>query len=349
MGKERTAREPALPRRREMKHPVTRDRVRQALRSAGQVSLIVLATLVVAEIALRIVNPRIFREDRSERSLTFDYDAELGWAPVPNSSSSVTMERTIHARHNSLGLRDIEFERDARPTMLFIGDSMVWGADAEASERFTDILRSRIANYTTVNAGVSGFGTDQQYLWLQRLWPKIEPAVVVLTFCTANDRLDNATNVRYGGNRKPYFATAADGTLELRGQPVPKSRQLYIRQDWLVRHVWLARLAVTAYVEIRHRQVWVPDPTERLVGKIRDFAAARGARLLVGLQLHDDKLVRYLQAEKIPFVTFDSAEVYSGHSGAHWTPAGHQLVADRMLELLAENRIVDAAGGSVVR
>ena len=330
----------------EMRHAITRERVHQALRSTGQVLLVALATLAAIEIVLRFSEPRILREDRTERSLTYGHDAELGWAPTPNSSSDVTMERTIHAQHNSLGLRDIEFERDSRPTMLFIGDSMVWGADAEAEERFTDLLRSRIAGYATVNAGVSGFGTDQEYLWLQRIWPKIEPAVVVLTFCTANDRSDNSTNVRYGGSRKPYFATAADGTLELRGQPVPKSRQLYFRQDWLVQHVWLARLFMTAYVEIRHRQLHVTDPTERLVGKIRDFVEANGARLLVGLEFADDKLVRYLQAESIPFVSFDGAEVYSGHSGAHWTPAGHKQVADRLLGLLTDNNLVDAANAS---
>jgi hypothetical protein len=329
-----------------MKHPITRERVHQALRSTAQVLLITLATLAAIEIVLRIIDPRIFREDKTERSLTYGYDAELGWVPTPNSSSDVTMERTIHVRHNSLGLRDIELARDSRPTMLFIGDSMVWGADAEANERFTDLLRSRIAGYITVNAGVSGFGTDQEYLWLQRIWPKIEPAVVVLTFCTANDRSDNGTNVRYGGNRKPYFATAADGTLELRGQPVPKSRQLYIRQDWLVHHLWLARLVVSAYVEIRYRQLHVPDPTERLVDKIRDFVEAHGARLIVGLEYSDDKLARHLQAERIPFVAFDGAEVYSGRSGAHWTPAGHRLVADRFLRLLTENNIVEAANAS---
>lgn len=332
-----------------MKHPITREQVNRGLRTTGLVSLIIFATLAACEIALRIADPRVFRQDRSERSLTYDYDAELGWVPTPNSSSLVTTERTIHARHNSLGLRDIEFERDARPRMLFIGDSMVWGVDAEANERFTDILRSRVANYTIVNAGVSGFGTDQQYLWLQRLWPKIEPAVVVLIFCTYNDRSDNATNVRYGGNRKPYFATDTDGTLVLRGQPVPKSRQLYIREDWLVRHLWLARLFVSAYVEIRHRQLSVPDPTERLIGKIHDFAATRGARLLVGLQVDDDKLVTYLQAERIPFVIFDGAEAYSARSGAHWTPAGHRLVADRLLGLLAENNIVGAANASTAQ
>ena len=323
-----------------MKHLITRERVRQTLRSAGIALCMTLATLAAIEILLRVVDLRILREGAGERSLTYRYDAELGWAPVPSSIPIITTARTIHAQHNSLGFRDIEFERDARPTMLFIGDSFVWGVDAEANERFTDLLRSRLSSTAIVNAGVSGYGTDQEYLLLQRIWPTFQPAVVVLIFCTANDRLDNGTNVRYDGYQKPYFATATDGTLMLRGQPVPKSRQLYIKQVWLVRHLWLARVVAFAYVEIRHPQVYVPDPTERIVSKIREFVEAHGARLIVGLQLSDDKLIQHLRAERIPFVAFNGAEAYSDLYGAHWTPAGHRLVAERLLELLSENNIV---------
>jgi hypothetical protein len=325
-----------------MMPPITRERVRLALRSAGMALLVTLATLAAIEIILRIVDLRILREGTSERSLAYRYDAELGWAPTPNSSSIVTTARTIHAQHNGLGFRDIEFKPDARPAILFIGDSFVWGVDAEANERFTDLLRSRISGNTIVNAGVSGYGTDQEYLLLQRIWPTIRPSAVVLIFCADNDRLDNGINVRYDGYRKPYFATAADGTLVLRGQPVPKSRQLYIKQDWLVRHLWLARLVVFAYVEIRHPQLFVPDPTEQIVGKMHEFVQAHGARLIVGLQHSDDKLIQHLQAEQIPFVTFNEAETYSNLYGAHWTPRGHSLVAERLLGLLSENNIVRA-------
>jgi hypothetical protein len=321
-----------------MMPPITRERVR----SAGIALLAALAAFAAIEIMLRIVDLRVLREGTSERTLTYRYDAELGWTPTPNSSSMVTTARTFRAQHNSLGFRDIEFKPDARPVILFIGDSLVWGVDAEADERFTELLRSRISSNTIVNAGVSGYGTDQEYLLLQRIWPMVRPSAVVLVFCTDNDRLDNGTNIRYDGYQKPYFATAADGTLVLRGQPVPKSRQLYIKQDWLVRHLWLARVVVFAYVEIRHPQLFVPDPTEQIVGKIHEFVQARGARLIVGLQHSDDKLIQHLQAERIPFVTFDEAEAYSNLYGAHWTPRGHILVAERLLGLLSENNIVRA-------
>jgi lysophospholipase L1-like esterase len=295
------------------------------------------------ELFLRVVDFRELREGVSERSLSYRYDAELGWAPVPGSSSIVANARTIHAQHNSLGLRDIEFRLDARPTIMFLGDSFVWGLDAEADERFTELLRTRIPSHKIVAAGVSGYGTDQEYLLLQRLWPKIQPAVVVLIFCTQNDRLDNSTNIRYEGYQKPYFTIASDGSLVLEGQPVPKSRLQYIKEDWLVRHLWLARLVSAVYLKIQHPVLFVPDPTERLVGKLRDFVQANGGKFLVGLQYRDPALMQYLQVNRIPFVSFDGAAFYPGEAaGSHWTPDGHRLVAERILGLLSENNIVKA-------
>jgi hypothetical protein len=324
----------------------TRERTMAKLRAAGVQLLLMLAMLLVFEGVLRVANFRILRDSSTERSLTYQYDAELGWAPVPNSSAVVTNERTIHARHNSLGLRDIEFVRDSRPAMLFIGDSFVWGLDSEADERFTDLLRTRLPGTNIVNAGVSGYGTDQEYLLLRRLWPKIEPKVVVLVFCTENDRFDNTSSVRYESYQKPYFATLSDGSLELRGQPVPKSRQVYIRENWLVRHSLVARVAAYNYIDLVHPAINVPDPTERLVGKVRDFVEAHGAKLVVGMQTSDQKLALYLGNEHIPFVAFDGAEAYSGPSGAHWTPHGQKLVADRLFDLLTANGLTGAEKAS---
>src|SRR5580693_1009953 len=307
-----------------------------ALRSALTVFLVAALTLAATELLLRIADFRELRQDASERSLAYGYDAELGWAPIPNSVTTVTTARTIHAAHNSLGFRDIEFSPDGRPVMLFIGDSFVWGVDAEANERFTDLLRSKLTQFTIVNAGVSGYGTDQEYLWLKRIWPKVRPAVVVLLFCTDNDRKDNGTNIRYGRYRKPYFEARPDGSLVLRGQPVPRSLQVMIRDNWLVRNLWLARLAVAAYVEISSPAVAVPDPTEQLVAEIDEFVGAHDAKLLVALQSRDDRLIAHLQARRIPFVTLDGAAAYGDQYGSHFTPAGHEFVSQRLLEFFGQ-------------
>jgi GDSL-like Lipase/Acylhydrolase family len=309
-------------------------RFRAVLRFASPLLLIIFVTLAATELLLRLADFRELRQDFSERSLAYGYDAELGWVPVPNAVSTVTTARTIQARNNSLGFRDIEFRPDERPVMLFIGDSFVWGVDAEASERFTDLLRDRLPQYQIANAGVSGYGTDQEYLWLKRIWPDIHPDVVVLFFCTDNDRKDNTTNVRYGRYRKPYFETASDGALRLVGQPVPKSLQLLIKESWLVRHLWLARVAALATVEISSAPVEVPDPTERLVSKIHEFVGSHDAKLLVALQSTDDRLVAQLRAERIPYVALDGAAAYGIQYGSHFTPEGHEFTSRRLLGLI---------------
>jgi len=311
--------------------------IRDFVRSAAVSLLITVATLAVTEILLRIADFRALRQDESERSLAYGYDAELGWAPTPNSVSTVTTARTIHARHNSLGFRDVEFEPDGRPVMLFIGDSFVWGVDAEAGERFTDLLRDRLPQFQIVNAGVSGYGTDQEYLWLQRIWDSVRPQAVVMVFCTDNDRLDNVSNLRYGRYRKPYFDTEPDGTLALKGQPVAKSLQPLIKDSWLARHLWLVRGAALAYVEISSPEVHVLDPTERLVSQIHDYVRAHDARLLVALQSSDGRLIARLKTEQIPFVTLDGAPAYSSQFGAHFTPEGHEFATRRLFGLLNES------------
>jgi hypothetical protein len=320
------------------------DRSRRSLLSLAAPLLMTIATLLVVELVLRVADFRELREGSSERSLSYQYDAELGWAPIPNSTSTVTNARTIHVRHNSLGLRDQEFLADGRPTMMFLGDSLVWGLDAEADERFSEILKHRLPNYRIVPAGVSGYGTDQEYLLLQRLWPTLRPAIVVLIFCTQNDREDNATNIRYEGYHKPYFAIGSDGELRRKGQPVPPSRLQYIQENWWVHHLWLARLANAAYLKMRHPLIYVPDPTERLVDEIQGFVERHGARFMVGLQTTDIGLVRHLQARRVPFVTFDGADFYPGAAvGGHWTPGGHVFVAERLMGLLKDSNAIRAA------
>ena len=300
-------------------------------------AVITFVTMAALEIILRVVDLRELREGVSERSLSYQYDTELGWMPVPGSSSNVTNARTIHAHHNSLGLRDEEFTLDTKPTIMFLGDSFVWGLDAEANERFTELLKPRIAGYKILAAGVSGYGTDQEYLLLKKLWRKVKPAVVVLIICTDNDRQDNSSNIRYEGYQKPYFTIASDGALRLQGQPVPKSRLQAIKEDWWVRYSWLVRLANAVYLKFRHPAVQVPDPTERLVDAIREFVEGSGSKFMVGLQKSDDGLVQHLQASHIPFVAFDGAAAYPGLGvGGHWTPEGHEFVAKRLLVALRQ-------------
>jgi len=263
-------------------------RSRHLARAVGLQVLLLLGTALIVELILRAVDLRELRDGYGVGAAAIHrYDPELGWLPVPNASATYHGSRTIAVRSNSIGLRDVEHDRSARPTVLFLGDSFTWGYDVGQNERFTELLRDRLPGTRIVNAGVVGYGTDQEYLLLARLWPTFEPTIVVLIFCADNDRQDNATNVSSPGYYKPYLEQAADGNWRIAGQPVPKSRHAYFTDSAVVKHSWLARLAVTGYVYLRYPRITMPDPTERLVDVMRRFAESRGGTFVVGLQNRD--------------------------------------------------------------
>ena len=314
-----------------------RRRMRGVLREFRLHALWLLASLALFELALQVLDIRYLGLDTNNMaSLQYRYDAELGWSPRPNSQSTMHLPRPTSVSHNSLGIRDVEFRKNERPTILFIGDSMTWGYNVQAPERFSDRLRGRIQSHNVVNAGVSGFGTDQQYLFLKRLWNDIEPSLVVLVFCVENDHADNSRNLRYS-NFKPYLAEAANGEWQFRGQPVPRPRISYFEDNWFAQRVMLVRLAISVYVELAHLRVRGPDPTERLLTMMHELVEQKGAKLLVGVERHDPPVENVLKTRGIPYVMLDGAEL-DGHTH-HWSARGNALVAERLATLLSANGI----------
>jgi hypothetical protein len=146
--------------------------------------------------------------------------------------------------------------------------------------------------------------------------------------------------VRYGGYLKPYLEQAPDGQWRFSGQPVPWSRFAYFNSSALVRASWLARLGVSAFVQLRYPVVSVTDPTERVIRMMRDLVEARSGKFMVGLQYHDAQLESFLQAQGISFTSFDGAPSFDG---THWTPTGHEIVASRLQSLLETVGVAELA------
>src|SRR6266404_3064425 len=102
---------------------------RQLLVNGGLLAASLLVVAALSEIALRAFYRDAFKELEDERTLTYRYDARIGWFPIPNSAKRFTGFRTINIKHNSNGFRDHEPVRSDRPGIVFLGDSLVWGFD----------------------------------------------------------------------------------------------------------------------------------------------------------------------------------------------------------------------------
>jgi hypothetical protein len=292
---------------------------------------VVLIWIVGVEIVLRVADFRDLRAVPEHRRLPQDHDPELGWFHIPNK---VTSQGN---RINSMGLRDIEVAPTTKPTMLFIGDSFVYGVGVSDGERFTDVMREKLPDFRIVNAGVAAFGTDQQYLLLRRLWPQLQPRVVVLIVCVENDHEDNSSSARHGHTFKPYLVNEG-GEWKFKNIPVPRSYRWYFYNNWWAENFMVVRLAVHAYHHIFYPKVIVPDPTSQLVGMMRDFVESQGARFLVGLQYQDNGLEPYLIAQNIPYTRLGDAELIPGDN--HWNAQGHMTVARRLMALLTAEKVV---------
>lgn len=297
-------------------------------------------SLLLGEISLRI----FYRDARGEPTdvgnLGYRYDPQLGWFPLANSRQLFKASKTITAAHNSQGFRGPELANNNKPRLVFLGDSLVWGYDVEMSERFTEQLQARHPEWAIYNFGVAGYGTDQEYLLLQRYFDEYRPQAVFLVICGDNDNDDNASNFRYG-YYKPFF-TFTGGALHLHGVPVPRSERVFFAEHRALCRPYLVRLLVGAYFRLTSpTPTKNPDPpTGVLLLELRKYVVSRGAWFGVGLQHSHAQLEKFLADFKVPYVDLETTDLAHRYPafGSHWTPQGHAFVAQKIDQLLKAQR-----------
>lgn len=275
-----------------------------------------------------------------ESNLLFHHDPGLGWFPVPNSRMKYKGSRTVLVANNSQGFRAPEHHLSSRPGIAFLGDSFVWGYDVEASERFTEKLQERHPEWNIFNLGVSGYGTDQEYLLLQALFDAYKPRIVFLIFCTETDDDVNRSNVRYGGFYKPY-CTVVSNRLTLNGIPVPRGERAWLAEHKVASESYLVRLLVRGWFKLAGpAELHNPNPTGPIIRDMQKFVTLKGATLLVGLTKANPRLEEFLTFFKIPFLELDTNLRYP-EFGAHWTPEGHTFVCDKVEQFLLEGKFLE--------
>ena len=176
---------------------------------------------LLSEVTLRLFAPRLGTTvNDKDRFCRFDHN--LGWVP----REKITWGKQGDLVHeNQFGLRgpdNMQLQKaSGRKRVLVLGDSYVWGVGASQEELFTN-PQVYGTNDEIINGGVSGYGTDQEYLFYLRLGQKFDVDQVVLAFTLYND-VENNLNPKQYGYRKPYF-TLNGGQLVLHDDHVRYSR-----------------------------------------------------------------------------------------------------------------------------
>ena len=89
-----------------------------------------------------------------------------------------------------------------------LGDSYVWGVGVSQEELFTT-AEVHGTNEELINCGVSGYGTDQEYLFYLLRGQKFDVDQVVVAFTLYNDVENNLAPKQYS-YLKPYFTLNGD-------------------------------------------------------------------------------------------------------------------------------------------
>jgi GDSL-like Lipase/Acylhydrolase family len=199
----------------------------------GLLALAVVITLAALEGVFRLFGYRPLYDEYSKPDAFFVHDRVLGWTNKPGAHDEFVgpvpfpVEFRTSIRINSLGFRGGEI-KDVPPggrRVVVIGDSQAAAFEVPERQTYEALLQRRLTDalgtpVQVINAGVRGYGTDQELLEYEKQIRQLHPDVVVLHF-SANDADDNTTLHR---TRRPFgkaaFALHSDGSLQLVGTPV---------------------------------------------------------------------------------------------------------------------------------
>lgn len=297
------------------------------------------------ESGIRWVAPPLYLEEPGHERTghRYLYDATLGWRNIPN------WKATTHGKPlsiNSQGLRDSEhgFEKpEGVRRVLVLGDSYTWGYGVGDQEIFCHLLERRFQDrgesVEVINSGVSGWGTDQELLYLRQEGLKYLPDVVVVALFIGND-LDNNVAAEQYLLHKPVFA---DGQLTLENSPVPKPRQY--ASDTL-------RRSLASLDPVEH--------TVAILGGISETCEQANCQLVLmkfgnflapDLPRAQDLERRFeasLESARLSLKYFDLDERFAerglnavmltqGNDDGHWNAFGHARVAEELDRFLVDS------------
>ena len=179
----------------------------------------------------------------------FCHNKNIGHQFIPNLKARIINENGgYYVQTNSTGFRsNIEFKekKNNKPRILFFGDSNTAADGVSNKERFSDLV-GKYFDAEVYNYGLSGTGTDQQYLIWKNYAQNIKADLIVL--CVLVENIErNKVSYRESINpftKKPSFIPKPhfeykDNELLLKNFPIPRLRDdiSSIKEDMIQRAI----------------------------------------------------------------------------------------------------------------
>lgn len=162
------------------------------------------------------------------------HDPVLGYRFAPSLKMRIPHEGGGYlVKTNQDGFRcnhNVTARKRKAHRVLVFGDSYTAGDGISNGKRYSDVLEQSLEDTEVLNFGLSGTGTDQQYLIFQQYSDSLEYDAVIISVLVENIQR-NVVRYREWSDRagesicvpKPWFELSPQGELALMGVPVPAS------------------------------------------------------------------------------------------------------------------------------
>ena len=291
------------------------------------------------------------------------YDKQLGWKNIPGWKAT-TFDKPLTI--NSKGLRDREYAY-RKPgncqRILALGDSYTWGYGVGDDQIYTEVMERSLSErqpvWQVLNAGVSGWGTDQQYLYLKQEGFHYSPDIVIVGFFYMNDFANNAWSEQYG-LQKPVFVSTE---LDVANVPVPKPGDAGDIQPTLTpvnpfeltvsifRHMAAACADQNCRLVVLKFGVYL-DPQERL-----RLDNGESGRKLDNYRRMNAEATQFEQMltklDNLYYFDLDHALEQRGHTimdlqhgnhDSHWNSFAHGEIAEVVIDFLEKHQLLEDEG-----
>jgi lysophospholipase L1-like esterase len=326
--------------------------------------VLILAAILIMEVGVRLKSrtaTQVADLPAKQEFIRCDRDSIVGWV-FPSSSEGIfpSGAHKTHVQTNRLGLRSPEIvTTDTTATrILILGDSYAFGWGVAESEAFPrlleDLARSRYPSnrIEVINAGMPGYGVYQQRAMLERVLAAAHVDVVISTFSLANDPVDDLRIMRYVPDRLVDYSHEPRRTDSFLSGLIRKSRFLTLvdeRTQGLQLHFAnmgsralnqaaqsLADLySVCDENELALLLVVLPRRTEVISGPLKSgiVRAQTWRARRMATRVAEEFGIPLVDATGVLLDVQRSGSAYL-RNDAHWTPEGHRVVAETVLNAL---------------
>jgi carbamoyltransferase len=177
--------------------------------------------------------PGIAQTPADSRRQQMQYDSLIGYKMLPGLRMRIAHEGGGYlVKTNQEGFRcnnEVTAQKSKPNRVLVFGDSYTAGEGVSNGKRYSDVLERNLNETEVLNFGLSGTGTDQQFLIYRQYAKSVEHDAVVIGVLVENIQR-NVLKQREWSDRdgqqlivpKPWFELSSGGELSLMGVPVPQ-------------------------------------------------------------------------------------------------------------------------------